>query len=65
MFLMSGRPKNLKMMLQVHDELVFELPERLATDYGKLIQDEMSQAIKVDVPLVVDLDWGKSWLECK
>ncbi|MDD5459471.1 MAG: DNA polymerase I, partial [Phycisphaerae bacterium] len=56
--------KNLpvKMILQVHDELVFELPETQAKEYAKWISDEMTSAIKLDVPLKVDISYGPSWL---
>jgi DNA polymerase I len=51
-----------KMILQVHDELVFELPAAEAENHAKWIADEMSNAIKFDVPLKVDVSWGPSWL---
>ncbi|MBN1972087.1 MAG: DNA polymerase I [Sedimentisphaerales bacterium] len=51
----------LKMILQVHDELVFELPAADARKHAKWIQSEMSGAIKLDVPLKVDIAIGPSW----
>src|SRR3989339_355846 len=51
-----------KMILQVHDELVFELPTAKAEEYSKWISDEMASAIKLDVPLKVDVTYGSSWL---
>jgi len=51
----------LKMILQVHDELVFELPASDSEKYSKWIQSEMSNAIKLDVPLKVDVTIGPSW----
>ncbi|MGA2171914.1 MAG: DNA polymerase I [Sedimentisphaerales bacterium] len=51
-----------KMILQVHDELVFELPAAEAGRHAKWIADEMSNAIKLDVPLKVDVTYGPSWL---
>jgi DNA polymerase-1 len=51
-----------KMILQVHDELVFELPDTEAENHAKWIAYEMSNAIKFDVPLKVDVSWGPSWL---
>jgi DNA polymerase-1 len=51
-----------KMILQVHDELVFELPTVSAESYSKWIASEMTSAIKLDVPLKVDVTWGPSWL---
>ncbi len=55
----------MKMILQVHDELVFELPEKLAEQYSRIITDEMTTALKLDVPIIADVAWGKNWLECK
>jgi DNA polymerase-1 len=51
-----------KMILQVHDELVFELPTAEAENHSKWIAYEMSNAIKLDVPLKVDVTYGPSWL---
>jgi DNA polymerase-1 len=50
-----------KMILQIHDELVFELPSQRAEKYSKWISDEMTGAIKLDVPLKVDISTGPSW----
>lgn len=54
-----------KMLLQVHDELVFEAPgeemERLQT----LVREEMEGAAQLSIPLVVDLGVGANWLETK
>jgi DNA polymerase-1 len=60
----SGR-KPVKMILQVHDELVFELPAADADTHTKWIADEMTSAIKLDVPLKVDVTFGHSWLAGK
>ena len=54
-----------KMILQIHDELVFELPKTEAGDYTKLICAEMTGAIELDVPLKVDVSVGPSWLSEK
>lgn len=54
-----------KMLLQVHDELVFEaLPEELE-QVQELVKYEMEHAAELSVPLVVDLGVGKNWLETK
>jgi DNA polymerase-1 len=53
----------LMMTLQIHDELVFELPAEDVDKYAKLIADQMTGAIKLSVPLKVDVAIGKSWLE--
>jgi len=56
--------KNLpvKLILQIHDELVFELPKKDADVHAKWIADEMTTAIKLDVPLKVDITIGPNWL---
>ncbi len=54
-----------RMLLQVHDELVFEvLPEEL-DKVQALVKQEMEHAAELSVPLVVDLGVGKNWLETK
>jgi DNA polymerase-1 len=52
-----------RMILQVHDELVFELPAAQAQKHAEWIRREMSEAIKLDVPLKVDVNCGPSWLK--
>ena len=49
------------MLLTVHDELVFEAPEEKTGELETLVVDRMENAVKLDVPLVVDRGWGKSW----
>lgn len=50
-----------RMILQVHDELVFEVPEEEIEPAADLIKREMEGVIKLDVPLVVDVNYGLSW----
>ncbi len=52
-----------KMILQVHDELVFECPVEEKTKMESLVKNEMEGACKLSVPLVVDMGWGKNWNE--
>jgi DNA polymerase-1 len=52
----------IKMTLQIHDELVFEVPKTDAAKYSKWVSDEMVGAMEFDVPLKVDVDTGESWL---
>jgi DNA polymerase-1 len=52
-----------RMVLTVHDELVFEVPEADAKATGASIRAAMEGAMKLAVPLVVDVGWGKSWAE--
>ncbi len=53
--------RDVKLILQIHDELVFELPAA-AAKHAKWIEKEMSTAIKLDVPLKVDITHGPTWL---
>jgi len=55
----------LRMLLQVHDELVFEAPVREAQEHAQWIAEEMVNAIHFDVPLKVDTQCGSSWLSDK
>lgn len=52
-----------RMILTVHDELVFEIPEDRVDEAGKKIKDVMENAMKLDVPLVVDVGHGVNWGE--
>jgi DNA polymerase-1 len=54
-----------KMLLQVHDELVFETPKDAAEEDASIIREEMTTAMKLDVPLKVEVGWGKNWQEVK
>jgi DNA polymerase-1 len=56
-----GATGTARMVLTVHDELVFEVPEGDAEKAGEEIRARMSGALKLAVPLVVDVGWGKSW----
>ena len=55
---LSGR-----MLLQVHDELLLEVPERELADTRELVRDCMMNAVPLRVPLKVDFGHGKNWLE--
>jgi len=52
-----------KMILQVHDELVFECPVVEKSVMDSLVRTEMEGACKLSVPLVVDVGWGENWNE--
>jgi len=54
-----------KLLIQVHDELVFELPRDHLEQEAAMIRDKMENAFKLDVPLVVDLAWGRNWASAK
>jgi DNA polymerase-1 len=53
------------MLLQVHDELVFEAPADEAADVAALAKREMEQAYKLEVPLLVDVGIGDNWRDAK
>ena len=55
--------KNLRMIMQVHDELVFEVAQAQVADYAQEICSLMSGAAGLDVPLVVDAGTGANWDE--
>lgn len=61
--IIESKKLSIKMILQIHDELVFELPAGEAADHAKWISEEMAGAINLDVPLKVDVEYGKSWLK--
>ena len=54
---------NSKMILQVHDELLFECPVQEKKEIESLVRKEMEGACTLSVPLVVDIGWGKNWNE--
>ena len=51
-----------KLILQIHDELVFEVPAGEADKHAQWISNAMTTAIKLDVPLKVDINYGPTWL---
>lgn len=54
-----------RMLLQVHDELVFEVPMEELDVMKELVPNIMEQALELQVPLVADLNYGGSWYEAK
>ncbi|HDI00248.1 MAG TPA: hypothetical protein ENF74_04560, partial [Firmicutes bacterium] len=52
-----------KMILQVHDELVFEVPREELEEVRDLVVEEMEGALKLKVPIKVDVGIGTNWLE--
>ena len=53
------------MLLQVHDELVFEVPESELETLDKLVKEVMEHAVSLEVPLITDSSWGATWYEAK
>ena len=64
---LSLADKDCKMLLQVHDELIFEINKNKIDKYIKMITKEMERALEplfyLDVPLVVDSNYGANWNE--
>ena len=54
-----------RMILQVHDELVFEVREERAEELAGEVAPAMESAVELEVPLRVDVGVGRSWYECK
>ena len=54
-----------KMLLQVHDELIFDVPENELDDIKKLVQETMENIYKLSVPLKVSIEYGKDWYDAK
>jgi DNA polymerase I len=53
-----------RMLLQIHDELVFEVPSHELTQLAQLVATEMTGAAALDTPLKVDVKSGANWAEC-
>ena len=61
--LFQEKPFKSKMLLQVHDELVFEIPEKEKEKVQSIIRETMEDALPLSVPVEVDIGIGKNWLE--
>lgn len=54
-----------KLLLQVHDELIFEVPQDEIEIMNKLVPEVMESAVELSVPLKVDVDHGDTWYDAK
>ena len=54
-----------KMVLQVHDELIFDVPKDELETIKKIVPEVMQSAVRLDVPLVADSGWGHNWYDAK
>ena len=52
-----------KMLLQVHDELVFDVHESEIEDLKKLVKHEMESAVEMEVPMEVEMEVADNWLD--
>ncbi|GAB2569886.1 DNA polymerase I [Gracilibacillus alcaliphilus] len=53
------------LLLQVHDELILEVPEEELSAISELVEEVMSEAVELSVPLKVDVDYGDTWYDAK
>lgn len=53
-----------EMILQIHDELIFEIPDEEIPMFEKIVKDKMENVLKLDVPIEVHMSIGKTWAEC-
>ena len=61
----DGLPAEATMILTVHDELLFEVPERHADTVAAFVRERMEQAVTLAVPLPVDVGIGPTWKDAK
>jgi len=61
----KGKINKARMILQVHDELVFECPKEEITTLTKIIKEEMEAALPLDIPIEIDISSGENWAEAK
>ena len=54
-----------KLLLQVHDELIVECPEEIASQVAALVSTQMEETAVLAVPLLAEAKWGKSWYDAK
>ena len=54
-----------RMLLQVHDELIFEAPEDEIETLKKIVPEVMENAMELEVPLKVDYSYGQTWYDAK
>ena len=61
----GGKNKKSKMILQVHDELVFEVSRDELDEVKEMVREKMENTIQLNVPIKVDINVGENWLEAK
>ena len=54
-----------KLLLQVHDELIFEAPQHEIEILERIVPEVMENAIQLNVPLKVDFSYGPTWYDAK
>ena len=53
------------MIIQVHDELIFDVPKEELEQVKKIVTDVMDNVCPLTVPLAIDINYGKNWAEAK
>ena len=64
----DGNPsalRNARMLVQIHDELVFEAPKSDAEALASFVKERMQRAMTLKVPLVADAAWSENWIDAK
>ena len=54
---------NSKMIMQVHDELVFEVKLKEKDEFETMVKEKMEKVFDLSVPIVIDIGWGDNWEE--
>jgi DNA polymerase I len=62
---MNGKDLKSKMILQVHDELIFEVPDNEVEIVKSLVRDKMESVVQLEIPLTVDVGVAENWYELK
>jgi len=62
---MNERKLKSKMIIQIHDELIFDVKEDELEELKALVKEVMENVYKLDVPLIVETSLGKNWYEAK
>lgn len=62
---LERRQLHSRILVQVHDELVLEVPEAERQEVSELLKDKMEHVVDLAVPLLVDIHYGKNWEEAK
>ena len=61
---LRAEKKEAFLILQIHDELIFELPDSEIDSLTAIVKRAMENVLKLKVPLIVDINVGKNWQEC-
>jgi DNA polymerase-1 len=62
---LKRRASNARLLMQVHDELLLEVPETEVEEISQMLKHEMESAVSLDVPLVADVGVGDNWMDAK